>query len=32
MWDKYQRMLSVWHACPRQYHLSSNEIQQIINA
>jgi hypothetical protein len=32
MWEKYQRMLSVWHACPRQYHLSSNEIQQIINA
>lgn len=32
MWDKYQRMLSAWHACPRQYHLSSNEIQQIINA
>ncbi|MDU6452659.1 MAG: YfbU family protein [Enterobacter hormaechei] len=29
---KYQRMLSAWHACPRQYHLSSNEIQQIINA
>jgi len=25
-------MLSAWHACPRQYHLSSNEIQQIINA
>ncbi|WP_407081329.1 YfbU family protein, partial [Klebsiella grimontii] len=21
-----------WHACPRQYHLSSNEINQIINA
>ena len=32
MWEKYQRMLSVWHACPRQYHLSSNEINQIINA
>jgi len=32
MWEKYQRMLSVWHACPRQYHLSNNEIQQIINA
>ena len=32
MWEKYQRMLSVWHSCPRQYHLSSNEIQQIINA
>lgn len=32
MWDKYQRMLNAWHACPRQYHLSSNEINQIINA
>ena len=32
MWDKYQRMLNVWHGCPRQYHLSSNEINQIINA
>ncbi len=29
---KYQRMLNVWHACPRQYHLSANEINQIINA
>ncbi|MFP1557088.1 YfbU family protein [Escherichia coli] len=27
-----QRMLNVWHACPRQYHLSANEINQIINA
>ncbi|EBP8509938.1 TPA: YfbU family protein, partial [Escherichia coli] len=26
------RMLNVWHACPRQYHLSANEINQIINA
>ena len=24
--------LHVWHACPRQYHLSANEINQIINA
>ena len=32
MWEKYQRMLNVWHGCPRQYHLSSNEINQIINA
>lgn len=32
MWEKYQRMLSVWHSCPRQYHLSANEINQIINA
>ncbi|EHH8061692.1 YfbU family protein, partial [Escherichia coli] len=23
---------NVWHACPRQYHLSANEINQIINA
>ena len=32
MSEKYQRMLNVWHACPRQYHLSANEINQIINA
>ncbi len=32
MWDKYIRMQTVWHACPRQYHLSANEITQIINA
>ena len=32
MWEKYQRMLNAWHSCPRQYHLSSNEINQIINA
>lgn len=32
MWEKYQRMLNVWLACPRQYHLSSVEIQQILNA
>ncbi|MEM6049253.1 YfbU family protein [Erwinia sp. P7711] len=32
MWEKYQRMLTVWHTCPRQYHLSANEIAQIINA
>lgn len=32
MWDKYQRMLAVWKSCPRQYHLSSVEINQIINA
>ncbi|MGX8873418.1 YfbU family protein, partial [Escherichia coli] len=31
-WEKYQRMLAVWLACPRQYHLSSVEIQQILNA
>jgi uncharacterized protein YfbU (UPF0304 family) len=32
MWDKYIRMQTAWHACPRQYHLSANEITQIINA
>ncbi|KOC92028.1 YfbU family protein [Winslowiella iniecta] len=32
MWEKYQRMLTVWQTCPRQYHLSANEIAQIINA
>jgi uncharacterized protein YfbU (UPF0304 family) len=32
MWDKYQRMLAIWQSCPRQYHLSTVEITQIINA
>lgn len=32
MWEKYQRMLAVWHNCPRQFHLSANEIAQIIQA
>ncbi|MGL4858958.1 MAG: YfbU family protein [Enterobacteriaceae bacterium] len=32
MWDKYQRMLAIWQACPRQYHLCAVEIEQIINA
>ncbi|RWR01290.1 hypothetical protein ED28_14250 [[Pantoea] beijingensis] len=32
MLEKYQRMLAVWQTCPRQYHLSANEIAQIINA
>lgn len=32
MWEKYQRMLAVWHNCPRQYHLSANEIAHVINA
>ncbi|MGL4544312.1 MAG: YfbU family protein [Plesiomonas sp.] len=32
MWDKYQRMLNVWHACPRQYHLCAAEIAQVLNA
>ena len=32
MWDKYVRMLGAWHNCPRQYHLSEVEINQILNA
>ncbi|EMI5491176.1 YfbU family protein [Providencia stuartii] len=32
MWDKYVRMLGIWRACPRQYHLSAVEINQVINA
>lgn len=32
MWEKYQRMLTTWQECPRQYHLSAVEISQIINA
>lgn len=32
MWDKYQRMLAIWQACPRQYHLCAVEIVQILNA
>lgn len=32
MWEKYQRMQAIWMACPRQYHLSAVEIQQIVNA
>ncbi|UXI01966.1 YfbU family protein [Photobacterium sp. TY1-4] len=32
MKDKYQRMLQTWRNCPRQYHLSATEIQQILNA
>lgn len=32
MLDKYQRMLQTWRNCPRQYHLSATEIQQIVNA
>ncbi|MGF1726278.1 YfbU family protein [Photobacterium nomapromontoriensis] len=32
MLDKYQRMLQTWRNCPRQYHLSASEIQQIQNA
>lgn len=32
MLDKYLRMLTIWRACPRHYHLSCSEIQQIITA
>jgi len=32
MWEKYQRMLALWQTCPRQNHLSANEIAQVINA
>ncbi len=32
MQDKYQRMLTVWRDCPRQYKLSIQEIRNIINA
>ncbi|SFN30969.1 hypothetical protein SAMN05216516_10591 [Izhakiella capsodis] len=32
MWEKYQRMLAIWQTCPRQYHLSSNEIAQVLDA
>lgn len=32
MWDKYSKMLDVWHKCPRQFHLSIAEIKQILNA
>ena len=29
MWEKYQRMLNVWHACPRQYHLSATKLIRL---
>lgn len=32
MAEKYRRMLACWRNCPRQYHLSSSELNQIINA
>ena len=32
MWDKYSKMLDVWHAFPHGYHLSMQEIQNILNA
>ncbi|MBC3618337.1 YfbU family protein [Vibrio metschnikovii] len=32
MSEKYRRMLTTWRNCPRQYHLSANELNKIINA
>ncbi|EKO3616801.1 YfbU family protein [Vibrio metschnikovii] len=32
MGEKYRRMLTTWRNCPRQYHLSANELNKIINA
>lgn len=32
MLEKYKRMLQTWRNCPRQYHLSASEIQQIFSA
>lgn len=32
MLEKYQRMMNQWQACPRKYHLCSNEISKILNA
>ncbi|MCK3658118.1 hypothetical protein A4G18_05175 [Pasteurellaceae bacterium Pebbles2] len=32
MWDKYTKMLDVWRTCPHGYHLSIQEIQNILNA
>ncbi len=32
MLDKYRRMLTSWKSCPRQYHLSASEFNQIFNA
>lgn len=32
MLDKYRRMQTTWNNCPRQYHLSSTELMQILNA
>ncbi|EKO3719448.1 YfbU family protein [Vibrio injensis] len=32
MAEKYRRMLTTWRNCPRQYHLSTNELNKIINA
>lgn len=30
MTEKYSRMLTTWRQCPRQYHLSSTELAQIL--
>jgi len=32
MRDKYQRMLTVWRQCPRQYKLSIQEIRKVLAA
>lgn len=32
MFDKYKRMFTTWQQCPRQYHLSAQEITQILSA
>lgn len=32
MWDKYSKMLDQWRACPHAYHLSMQEILNILNA
>ncbi len=32
MLNKYRRMLVTWRDCPRQYHLSPAEINQIFTA
>jgi len=32
MLEKYRRMQATWSECPRQYHLSSAELNQILNA
>ncbi|CAH0540640.1 YfbU family protein [Vibrio marisflavi] len=32
MLDKYRRMQTTWSECPRQYHLSATELNQILNA
>lgn len=32
MRDKYSKMLDIWRQCPHGYHLSMQEIQNILNA